>query len=376
MCVFTDIILIMKNRHHHPRRSFLRDGKQHKKLRLNFTLRGEKGKPIRIALCCAAGLVLLVLLAALLKPRTQLMNTPEIQRIRERGVLAVGVRDDMPLFAEGGEGFEIELAQKFAAYLLPDTAGDAAAKLITVNGKTASTKLSDGTIDAAVALMPRGASSKYVYSYPYYTDTCSVLVKSGSETTPLNELVIGFVQGTAGETRLKKYIDAHETKVERTLIDRLKGRTPELPADAIVFTTKAFASYPELFDALARGTVAGAVVTGAYCTRYAEEISAHGFIRHETSLGNVEYAIASAADEPAVAQLAELFIYDLQKAVNSMHCLKIRTLIQALEPPPSEQVSPRMDAQRGISRSVLSCFIRFRQNKTIFPLAEIPGNNV
>ncbi len=60
--------------------------------------------------------------------------------------------------------------------------------------------------------MPRGASSKYVYSYPYYTDTCSVLVKSGSETTPLNELVIGFVQGTAGETRLKKYIDAHETK--------------------------------------------------------------------------------------------------------------------------------------------------------------------
>lgn len=30
MCVFTDIILIMKNRHHHPRRSFLRDGKQHK----------------------------------------------------------------------------------------------------------------------------------------------------------------------------------------------------------------------------------------------------------------------------------------------------------------------------------------------------------
>lgn len=76
MCVFTDIILIMKNRHHHPRRSFLRDGKQHKKLRLNFTLRGEKGKPVRIALCCAAGLVLLVLLAALLKPRTQLMNTP------------------------------------------------------------------------------------------------------------------------------------------------------------------------------------------------------------------------------------------------------------------------------------------------------------
>ena len=157
------------------------------------------------------------------------MNTPEIQRIRERGVLAVGVRDDMPLFAEGGEGFEIELAQKFAAYLLPDTAGDAAAKLITVNGKTASTKLSDGTIDAAVALMPRGASSKYVYSYPYYTDTCSVLVKSGSETTPLNELVIGFVQGTAGETRLKKYIDAHETKLNALSLTGLRDAHRNFP---------------------------------------------------------------------------------------------------------------------------------------------------
>lgn len=115
MCVFTDIILIMKNRHHHPRRSFLRDGKQHKSFGSILLFAAKRANPVRIALCCAAGLVLLVLLAALLKPRTQLMNTPEIQRIRERGVLAVGVRDDMPLFAEGGEGFEIELAQKFAA---------------------------------------------------------------------------------------------------------------------------------------------------------------------------------------------------------------------------------------------------------------------
>jgi ABC-type amino acid transport substrate-binding protein len=306
----------MKNRHHHPRRSFLRDGKQHKKLRLNFTLRGEKGKPVRIALCCAAGLVLLVLLAALLKPRTQLMNTPEIQRIRERGVLAVGVRDDMPLFAEGGEGFEIELAQKFAAYLLPDTAGDAAAKLITVNGKTASTKLSDGTIDAAVALMPRGASSKYVYSYPYYTDTCSVLVKSGSETTPLNELVIGFVQGTAGETRLKKYIDAHETKVERTLIDRLKGRTPELPADAIVFTTKAFASYPELFDALARGTVAGTAQDMRKIYLHTD-LSA---MKQVSAMSNMQSP--QLRMNPPLLSLRNCSSMTCKKAVSLMHCLK------------------------------------------------------
>lgn len=123
MCVFTDIILIMKNRHHHPRRSFLRDGKQHKKLRLNFTLRGEKGKPVRIALCCAAGLVLLVLLAMLLKPRTQLMNTPEIQRIRERGVLAVGVRDDMPLLPKAAKGLKSSLRKNSLRICFPTPPG-------------------------------------------------------------------------------------------------------------------------------------------------------------------------------------------------------------------------------------------------------------
>lgn len=150
-----------------------------------------------------------------------------------------------------------------------------------------------------------------------------MLVKSGSETTPLNELVIGFVQGTAGETRLKKYIDAHETKVERTLIDRLKGRTPELPADAIVFTTKAFASYPELFDALARGTVAGAAVTrcllhkicGRYiCTRI------YPPMKQVSAMSNMQSP--QLRTNPPLLSLRNCSSMTCKKAVNSMHCLK------------------------------------------------------
>lgn len=150
-----------------------------------------------------------------------------------------------------------------------------------------------------------------------------MLVKSGSETTPLNELVIGFVQGTAGETRLKKYIDAHETKVERTLIDRLKGRTPELPADAIVFTTKAFASYPELFDALARGAPLPVRPSPVLTAQDMRKIYLHtdlSAMKQVSAMSNMQSP--QLRTNPPLLSLRNCSSMTCKKAVNSMHCLK------------------------------------------------------
>ncbi len=276
-----------------------------------ITLRGQKGKPFRIALYVLAAIAVIVVGAVLNKPKDQLMNAAEMKRISDRGVLVVGVRDDTPGFALDGEGLEIELARLFADYLLPETEADAAAKLIVVSSQTASTKLSDGSIDAAIALMQKGASSKYAYSYPYYTDSCRVAVNEGAEDMPLDQMVIGYVQNTAGQNVLNSYIDAHETKVERSFIDRLRGRTPELPPDAVTFTKQAFASYPDMLNALRERRIDGAVLTGVYAERYGGE---YDFTFHSTELGKVEYAIASSADEPAIARLADVFIYDLRRS--------------------------------------------------------------
>ena len=178
------------------------------------------------------------------------MNTAEMKRIVDRGVLVVGVRDDTPGFSLNGEGLEIELAERFAVYLLPNTEAGSAAKLVTVSGQTAATKLQDGTIDIAIAMMQKGASSKYSYSYAYFTDTCIVAVRAGNESKPLEEMMIGCVQNTAGANVLKNYIDEHETKVRRTLLDRIRGVTPELPANAVTYTKQNFASYPDMLIAL------------------------------------------------------------------------------------------------------------------------------
>ena len=276
-----------------------------------ISLRGREGKPFRIALYCVVGVLFVFALLFLGRPKNQLMNSAEIRRITDRGVLVVGVRDDIPSFAYNGEGLEIELAKLFAEYLFPESGSETAVKLVTVSGQTASTKLSDGSIDAAIALMPKGASSKYAYSYSYYTDSCRVAVRPGLETAPLDSINIGYVQNTAGASVLSSYIDEHETKVERTLLDRIKGRTPELPEDAVVFTKTAFASYPDMLKALSEGRIDGAAMTGVYIERYAGEAE---LTLHNTPLGTVNYAIAVSADEPAIARLADVFIYELSQS--------------------------------------------------------------
>lgn len=288
-----------------------RGRKRNSGLLSGITLRGQRGKPLRIALYVLAAIAVIVIGAVLNRPKDQLMNAAEMKRISDRGVLIVGVRDDTPGFALDGEGLEVELARLFADYLLPETEADAAVKLITVSSQTASTKLSDGSIDVAIALMQRGASSKYSYSYPYYTDTCRVAVNEGSEDTPLDQMTIGYVQNTAGQNVLNRYIDEHETKVERSFIDRLRGHTPELPADAVTFTKQAFASYPDMLNALREKRIDGAVLTGVYADRYGES---YDFTFHDTELGKVEYAITASADEPAIAQLADVFIYGLRRS--------------------------------------------------------------
>ena len=131
--------------------------------KLHTALEGRQGRIIRI---CAAVLLAVIIIAAcfyFIRPRVQLEKTQEIQAIREAGLIRIGVMDDIPGFSENGEGLEIELAELFSEYLMPDAAPGAAIKYIVVSDKTASTKLSDGSIDAVFALMPRNSSSAFSY---------------------------------------------------------------------------------------------------------------------------------------------------------------------------------------------------------------------
>lgn len=281
--------------------------------KLNITFKGEAGKHWRRAAYSIAAIVALVLFAGILRPEVQLMNTAEMERISQRGVLTVGVLSDVPGFAENGQGLEIELAKRFAQHILPDTPVDTAVRFVAVTGATASAKLSDGSIDVAIALMDSGMGSSFSYSYAYYTDSCNLIVNAGDERTQLEALSIGYVQNTAAARLLLGYKDAVSEAEEPGLIERILGDENEATPPETVIDTRAFASYPDLINALRRGNISAAAVSGVYCSKYALE-SEFEYNEYGALLGTVGYCIAASADEPALAQLADMFIYDLEKS--------------------------------------------------------------
>lgn len=261
-----------------------------------ITFMGDKGRPFRFFAVAGALVLIVVLVAVLTKPETSYMNTPEISAIEDAGVMFIGVRDDMPGFGCGGEGLEIELARLLAARILPGL-GDDAARLVTVTGQTAGSKLDDDSVAAVVALMRAGAYEKYAYSVPYYTDPTVLLVKPGSESVSLEGATIGAVQNTYSATRLGSWNTA---------------MSPEdaAPADMYV-QVKLYASYPEMIEALLRddAPILAAAIQEAYTFRYG---AAYDYGVHDISVGEVSYAIACSADYPAIAEIASMMINEMR----------------------------------------------------------------
>ncbi len=127
--------------------------------------KGDKGKvPRRIALG-VAGLLLAAVIGRSLRAEPVLMNSAEVATIWDHGALRVGLRTDIPGMCENGEGLEAELAALLAERILaasPNWKGDTIPlEEVEVNSMTVAAKLTDGSIDAAICLMPVGVNSNY-----------------------------------------------------------------------------------------------------------------------------------------------------------------------------------------------------------------------
>lgn len=268
--------------------------------RLQFNLRrspvtlvGDAGKPYRAALAVAAGLLLVLILALASREEPQLMASAELLAIQDRGVLRVGVRQDVPGLNGPGGGLEQALAQRLAERVLPDADPSTCLQLVPVNAMTLGTKLDDGSVDAAIAMAAQPMAGQYSYSVPYYSDPCLLVALAGTPNFALENMEVGVVQSNgirkSPELLLfQAYSAAHQGQ-------NLKERT--------------YASYPDMLDALARGDVRAVLLTELYASVYAEAypIAATAF-----SFGTVDYAVCSPSDAPALASVATLLLQELQ----------------------------------------------------------------
>ena len=148
-------------------------------------------------------------------------DAAEIAAIKDRGVLQVGVKADVPGFGYqelGGEfqGLEIDLAHKLAEVIL----GDASKVNFTaVTAKTRGPLLDTGELDMVIATFTIKPDRilQYNFSKPYFVDAIGLLVLKNSGISGFADLkgkTIGVAQAATTKDALKAAADAAGMAVE------------------------------------------------------------------------------------------------------------------------------------------------------------------
>lgn len=176
------------------------------------------------------GALSVALLAVLLVPAARSADT--LEEVRKKGVLVVGVKDDLPPFGymdhSNGEivGVDVDLAAAIAGKL------GVPLKVIPVTPPERVPFLLDGKVDLIAAAMSKTPDrAKLVdFSLTYFTTRQRILAKTGSIATvkDLEGKKIGTVEGSASEAYLKTAIPAaviHPFSGYRNAIDALRKGT-------------------------------------------------------------------------------------------------------------------------------------------------------
>lgn len=242
-----------------------------------------------IGICVFAAVLLLLLI---FRPREQLLNSPEVEVIQNRGVLHVGVLENSPGFSAGGQGLEVALAERLAYSIFPeaDLKSDILIEFIPVTQQTVRPKLNVGEIDIAFAKVHNDGSDSYQYSGAYYTDPCILVVAKANKQADFSQQAIGVIQGTASQTRLSAY--QKSTKA--------------------AFETVLYASYPDMIQAVRDGDVFAAAMPRTEALAHIandESLTLHAHAK----IGSIDYVAVSQSENGSLAILADMMIEQMQK---------------------------------------------------------------
>ncbi|MDG4514289.1 transporter substrate-binding domain-containing protein [Streptococcus suis] len=160
---------------------------------------------------------------------TELSNSDQVQAIIDRGVLRVGVKQDVPNFGYKNpdtgefEGMEIDIARKIADELGVDI------EFTPVTAQTRGPLLDNGQVDMVIATFTITDERKLLYNFtiPYYTDAVGFLVNKDSGINDIEDLDgknIGVAQGSNTRTLISELAEKYGLDVSYTEL----GSYPEL----------------------------------------------------------------------------------------------------------------------------------------------------
>lgn len=229
-------------------------------------------------------------------PAPQADAAPEIKAIKDRGVLKVGVKVDVPKFGFKDpqtnkiDGLEIDIARAVAKKILGD------ANKIDPQGVTAKTRgplLDNGEVDLVIATFTITAERKqsYNFSEPYFKDGVALMVKKASGMQAIKDMngkKIGVAQSATSRKALQEEADKAGVKVQFL----------------------EFGTYPEIKTALDSGRVDVFSVDGSILAGYLDDST----VILNDRFSPQEYGVASKKTNTALAKAVDEVIAEMKKS--------------------------------------------------------------
>lgn len=170
-----------------------------------------------------------------------LSTNNQVQTIIDRGVLRVGVKQDVPNFGYKNpdtgkfEGMEIDIAQKIADKL------GVGIEFTPVTAQTRGPLLDNGQVDIVIATFTITEERKLLYNFtsPYYTDAVGFLVNKDSGIKNFGDLdgkTIGVAQGSITRKLITNLAEKYKISVNFAEL----GSSPELSVSLRARRTDAF----------------------------------------------------------------------------------------------------------------------------------------
>lgn len=219
----------------------------------------------------------------------------DVQKIKDAGVLKVGVKVDVPNFGYKDpatneiDGLEIDFARAIAKEIIGD---ENAIALEPVTAKTRGPLLDNGQLDLVLAtftIKPERLE-QWNFSNSYYTDEVGVLVKKNSGITGVKDLggkKIGVAQGATSK-------------------DALEAEATAQGATGLQFFE--FATYPEINAALESGRVDGFCVDKSILSGYLSDDK----VILEDGFSPQEYGAAAKKGNDGLTKLVNDVLADLE----------------------------------------------------------------
>ena len=223
-------------------------------------------------------------------------ESADIKAVKDRGVLKVGVKVDVPKFgfkdpATGKiDGMEIDIAKAIAKKILGD---ENKIEVQPVTAKTRGPLLDNGEVDYVIATFTITDERKqsYNFSEPYFKDGVALLVKKEAGITNLAGLN-GKKIGVAQSATTKKTL-LEESKKQNIKIDVLE-----------------FGTYPEIKTALDSGRIDCFSVDAAILAGYLDDSTVILADRYSPQL----YGVASKKSNEGLAKVANDMVTEMQSS--------------------------------------------------------------